>query len=321
MDRSSKRGKIPQQDWPAIMARYEAGETLASIARTYDCSPPAISYIVSRSRGRGLAPSAVAATRPASSEPPLIESHVIEVPVHVSGRDDALTEQMPVGDSAVDSPAATTNQTNKVTLQDGVASDGGKRISEQARSARDDGDKRKNIEAARYSEAGGGLPRDHRPQQTLHLSQPHLQDEHAQSEQHRSYDRSNPSDELVASHPARSHEDLGQSDRRWRDRDPPGGNGADARFVQDQRPSKEGGTFIDLALRHRVETDIVAFLAAFDAALSRDTSETRAELREATDRLLRAGARTRIELERLEARAPLPARDGNGQPESFRRQR
>ena len=52
MEKSNKRGKIPQADWPLIMARYEAGETLASIARTYDCSPPAISYVVSKSRAR-----------------------------------------------------------------------------------------------------------------------------------------------------------------------------------------------------------------------------------------------------------------------------
>src|ERR1700675_5017113 len=52
MEKSSKRGKIPQSDWPLIMARYDSGETLASIARTYDCSPPAISYVVSRSRVR-----------------------------------------------------------------------------------------------------------------------------------------------------------------------------------------------------------------------------------------------------------------------------
>jgi len=52
MEKSNKRGKIPQSDWPLIMARYEAGETLASIARTYDCSPPAISYVVSKSRAR-----------------------------------------------------------------------------------------------------------------------------------------------------------------------------------------------------------------------------------------------------------------------------
>src|ERR1700751_288186 len=102
MDRSSKRGKIPQQDWPAIMARYEAGETLASIARTYDCSPPAISYIVSRSRGRGLAPSAVAARRPVA------ESRGTEGPVRESALDDAPTEEMPVGYSALDPLAAST---------------------------------------------------------------------------------------------------------------------------------------------------------------------------------------------------------------------
>src|SRR5437660_2124274 len=52
MERSRKRGKIPQQGWPSIIKKYEAGETLASIARTYGCSPPAISYILSRSRAR-----------------------------------------------------------------------------------------------------------------------------------------------------------------------------------------------------------------------------------------------------------------------------
>ena len=70
---------------------------------------------------------------------------------------------------------------------------------------------------------------------------------------------------------------------------------------------KDGGTFIDQELRARVDGDIAAFLAAFDAALAGDTQESRFGLREATDRLLRAGARTRIELERLEARVPLPA--------------
>ena len=49
----------------------------------------------------------------------------------------------------------------------------------------------------------------------------------------------------------------------------------------------------------------------FDAALDHDTAESRSGLREATDRLLRAGARTRIELERLEARVPLSGRDKN----------
>src|SRR5437763_13373724 len=71
MEKSNKRGKIPQSDWPQIMARYEAGETLASIAKTYDCSPPAISYIVSRSRARD----ADGAAAPPVTEPQLIKTH------------------------------------------------------------------------------------------------------------------------------------------------------------------------------------------------------------------------------------------------------
>jgi hypothetical protein len=78
--------------------------------------------------------------------------------------------------------------------------------------------------------------------------------------------------------------------------------------IADPPQPREGGA-IDRALRDRVYADTAAFLAAFDAALADDTPESRAGLREATDRLLRAGARTRIELERLEARLPLPARD------------
>src|ERR1700733_3693586 len=70
MEKSSKRGKIPQSDWPQIMARYEAGETLASIARTYDCSAPAISYIVSRSREK---PSNITSPAP-TAEPQLIKA-------------------------------------------------------------------------------------------------------------------------------------------------------------------------------------------------------------------------------------------------------
>src|SRR5271169_4391719 len=81
MEKSSKRGKIPQQDWPSIITRYEAGETLASIARTYDCSPPAISYIVSRTRARSAAAEAAVQTTPATAaEPQLLKAPSSEVP-------------------------------------------------------------------------------------------------------------------------------------------------------------------------------------------------------------------------------------------------
>src|SRR5438876_12119767 len=73
MEKSNKRGKIPQSDWPQIMARYEAGETLASIAKTYDCSPPAISYVVSRSRVR-QADSETPPKGPAAGEVQLVKA-------------------------------------------------------------------------------------------------------------------------------------------------------------------------------------------------------------------------------------------------------
>ena len=38
--------KIARQEWAAIKLRHATGESLASIARTYQCTAPAIRYIV-----------------------------------------------------------------------------------------------------------------------------------------------------------------------------------------------------------------------------------------------------------------------------------
>src|SRR5512138_801188 len=89
MERSSKRGKIPQSDWPSIMARYEAGETLSSIARTYDCSPPAISYVVSRSRARQ--PGGEVLRPMPTGETQLIKAVTMIGADHTSNRDVAAT--------------------------------------------------------------------------------------------------------------------------------------------------------------------------------------------------------------------------------------
>jgi hypothetical protein len=99
-------------------------------------------------------------------------------------------------------------------------------------------------------------------------------------------------------------------------------NGPVQRADTDAAPRKNGSSsYIDKDLRARVDGDIAAFLAAFDAALAEDTQQSRSALREATDRLLRVGARTQIELERLEARMPLPPRDNIGRSEPAWRQR
>jgi hypothetical protein len=42
--------KIPQGEWNAIAARYQRGESISKIARSYGCTPPAIHYILKRNR-------------------------------------------------------------------------------------------------------------------------------------------------------------------------------------------------------------------------------------------------------------------------------
>jgi len=42
--------KIPQGEWNAIAARYAKGESISKIAQSYSCTPPAIYYILKRSR-------------------------------------------------------------------------------------------------------------------------------------------------------------------------------------------------------------------------------------------------------------------------------
>src|SRR5215831_11238961 len=98
MERSSKRGKIPQEDRPSIIKRYEAGETLASIARTYDCSPPAISYIVSRSRARDATVEGAAPDATGPSEPQLVKGRGHEMPVAEVSPGSSDVEETVAGD-------------------------------------------------------------------------------------------------------------------------------------------------------------------------------------------------------------------------------
>jgi hypothetical protein len=44
--------KIPQGEWHAIAARYAKGESITRIAQSYGCTPPAIHYILKRSKQR-----------------------------------------------------------------------------------------------------------------------------------------------------------------------------------------------------------------------------------------------------------------------------
>jgi hypothetical protein len=221
------RGKIPQSDWPLIMARYEAGETLSSIGRTYDCSPPAISYVVSRSRARAPAATsrAVASAATGASEPQLLKAHSSGSGEPNGG---APAAALPEAASPTESP-----ERNGYLVQPSA---------------------------------------EYRPKR--HLSSAN------------------------GPHPGNGAHTTGGTVEQPKHQPSP-----------EYRGAGNGGNGGCRELRVRVEADMGAFLAAFDAALADDTQENRSALREATDRLLRAGARTRIELERLEVRTPLPRRN------------
>jgi hypothetical protein len=344
MEKSSKRGKIPQQDWPSIITRYEAGETLASIARTYDCSPPAISYIVSRTRARTAAAEAAAHNTPSSAEPQLVKGPSLEMPANGIAAGETLHGRATAGETtALDVPAVeprliersadASQHTEQRVFPDEpppshpmrenpVSPDGNGPVPRYGQGQRDSSPTG-NGSVARSFGPSGGPPQNGESRRRLHLSLPHGNGGSHGSEPLQGTPRVADSGlgqgGRVAQRPPDWQQGFGQPARQGPGQEPPPDPGPGAGTFTEHR-GKGGAAFIDQALRERVEGDIAAFLAAFDAALAHDTSESRTGLREATDRLLRAGARTRIELERLEARAPLPPRDKNGQtPPLFRR--
>jgi hypothetical protein len=321
MEKSSKRGKIPQHDWPSIIKRYEAGETLASIARTYDCSPPAISYIVSRSRTRESTAEGRAMDTTGASEAPQATSRPSEEadPEGSGGASEIKTIRVEDLSSETSIPTEGTPIEPQQTaptdpMQDTDASRadvpgaGGaiKREDTYALSER-------NLKIApASSQLDGGEPR-----RTLHLSlsqegarRSDTQRQHSPLGAHSSTSGTIPIDRSAGS---QQHGFLQPNRGRAADHTLPA-NGGSLPMMTEPHPAKDVDTFIDHALRDRVDSDITAFLVAFDAALADDTPESRAGLRDATDRLLRAGARTRIQLERLEARVPLSPRDGHSIP-------
>jgi hypothetical protein len=71
----TRKGKVEKDRWPEISARYAGGESLASIARDFNCTAPAIRYIVGRQNGaqpsKRRRPDMVARGQSASAPPPV----------------------------------------------------------------------------------------------------------------------------------------------------------------------------------------------------------------------------------------------------------
>lgn len=366
MEKSSKRGKIPQHDWPSIISRYESGETLASIARTYDCSPPAISYIVSRTRARGMAGEGAApkADLLAITEPQLVKTASPAAATHdisddeLMHSDDFFESKPSLGEAAQPdadaAPAGIPDANEKRWSAEGSSAPPAEKAQPTADqptadqpTAEDDRSAQRSGEAPhdnglhhyRLAETGiasgngsphtpaanGGSPPPGEARRTLHLSLPQGNGSAGATAPHPTPGSQHPDSFDLATDARPVARPGGQTGYAPQPRQPsvqaphvgpanqPGMRGP-ATTPDPSSKSSASGAFIDHALRERINDDIAAFLAAFDAALDHDTAESRTGLREATDRLLRAGARTRIELERLEARVPLAAREAGQRP-------
>jgi transposase-like protein len=325
MEKTSKRGKIPQQDWPSIIARYQGGETLSSIARSYDCSPPAISYIVSRTRARGMpaetenSPAALAApaqlkktaaSPPATNsitEPDLMHDAATAAPRSTSTVDTNAPDPSGARRPDESEPSDRPHRAEPATAEVQRKLDFGQPATPQP------GTGPHAAAPAVLAPVGSEAPAGGSARRTLHLSMSSGNgsgsgvDAPATAAQRPSNpgpDAARLDDRMVGRPPGYAHP-AHEAASPFRPAVAPHGSAPPG----DAPRGKAAGTFIDHALRERISGDIEAFLAAFDAALDHDTAESRSGLREATDRLLRAGARTRIELERLEARVPLGSRE------------
>jgi transposase-like protein len=79
--------KIPQGEWSAIAARYQDGESISKIARSYGCTPPAIHYILKRQRGSTASDPSPPTIAPPDA--PLV--HPVSQPMPPSGQLDRVT--------------------------------------------------------------------------------------------------------------------------------------------------------------------------------------------------------------------------------------
>ena len=328
MEKSSKRGKIPQHDWPSIIKRYEDGETLASIARTYDCSPPAISYILGRSRARGAPAEGAEQSGIEASEPQLVKGDPNDMPIREfingaprTGEAAALPPvaqaSYPIDGSDPESVSAGPDSASNRTA--GASEVGVEMAVREAPARPANRDIEVPAEAALLEtgntpgalRAAGPQPQPEGPRRTLHLSLSHNDAQPVETPHNDGHVADMPGASAVRPVGDQQQGSTQHLARHYPASNAAANNGGEAGSAASHK-GRDGGTFIDRTLRERVDGDISAFLAAFDAALADDTMESRAGLREATHRLLRAGARTRIELERLEARVPLSARDPTG---------
>jgi hypothetical protein len=86
-DKTVQQRKIARQEWPSIVKRYRGGESFSSIARSYQCTAPAIRYIVHRGQDAEDYTNVLPSTVPsAGSHPPAIPVRRFSTAVRHTGQ-------------------------------------------------------------------------------------------------------------------------------------------------------------------------------------------------------------------------------------------
>lgn len=80
LEAPKKRGRIPQSAWPQILERYRSGATLSAIAREFECTPSAISYIIRKAEAAGEKDAAVEESAVDAAEAPAGDAMAEEPP-------------------------------------------------------------------------------------------------------------------------------------------------------------------------------------------------------------------------------------------------
>ncbi len=266
--------KIPQGEWNAIAARYQGGESISKIARSYGCTPPAIHYILKRNRQK---PTELPEQPPVIKTAETTQTRLVRMnapdPIIAAAQfgdkdNDQLAGSASVGSAGDTQPSLTNTSARTENISIGPA-----------------------LVHAKVPEPTAVNPPERLSNGVLRM--PQLR----------------PSPAEPAKSPQFPARRVGDSVPPTPT--PPGAKRLDLGGASSHRPGVSAAPGLDSDLHTRAETAISLFRSSFDAALAEGSLEVRERLRQAATDLMRVAARTTMVLDRLNASNERSARTHN----------
>jgi hypothetical protein len=266
--------KIPQGEWNAIAARYQGGESISKIARSYGCTPPAIHYIQKRNRQK---PTELAEQPRVIKPAETMQTRL----VRMNAPDPAIPSAQ-FGDKDNDQPAGSASVSSAGDTQPSLANTSARTENIPTGPA---------LVHAKVPEPTAVNPPERLSNGVLRM--PQL--------------RSSPAE------PAKSPQFPGRhmGDAVSATPMPPGAKTLDVGGAASHHTGMPTVPGLDSDLHTRAETAIALFRSSFDAALAEGSPEMRERLRQAATDLMRVAARTTMVLDRLNASNERSARTHN----------